>query len=225
MESDEYFDASTRVQAQLARASNAVSDQTVYFQAIVPDFTITRSETIGQFGASLRDQVEGQTWFLKRLVGKLHLAANLPAGLIRNRTQAWQALKVAAGFFVARAQDQDPSLPDVTFQEMDPWQMDNSGNPWIWRRTWMLSTANVNDANIFFPNSTDNFGSIADGPHIDAKTARSIAPEERLWLAIGVQGYDPELLEVSGVGESQINGILDIRVLGTMTRKRNKGTF
>jgi len=79
---------------------------------------------------SLRDFTEGQDYLLKSLVGQIVVIADNPDAVdpitvpFRNYLQ-WTHLQVAAGFFVARAQDDDQSLPDLWLAEPDPWQAKN----------------------------------------------------------------------------------------------------
>lgn len=200
---------------------------------LVPDYTEQPDPAHG-LGMTLADYTQGQDWFLRRIVGKLQIAcaANQVGDTQLN---AWPALLVTAGFFVARAQDASPGVVDGQEAEFDPQALDNIRQPWIWRRTWTLGAAQVAASgtepqwSAVWPNSTEEFGSMADGGHIDAKTLRRIRREQRLWFAmscVGTGEFDANTA-VSGTDEEQpiIYANMDVRVLGAMRRSNNKSTF
>jgi hypothetical protein len=171
----------------------------------------------------------GNEWFLERIVGKLFLALGLG---IPN--EAPNAALVAAGFFVARANDEDSGggidfpIGSVTLPERNsnysPLHADVIREPWLWRRAWMLggtgSTAQ-SQALSLFPNTTAQYGSIADGGHIDAKSVRRIGADERLWFAISTVAPNNSESPFNG----QVQGYLDLRVLGALRKAKGKSTF
>lgn len=173
----------------------------------------------------------GTDYVIKRIVGKvfleaLQVAADTPPTAI-----------VTAGFFVARAEDANPVVPieaNNTTQAVsnyDPNFVDNIREPWIWRRSWMLSNTGSTNAstNAFRTNRSNNmeYGSIQDGPHIDAKTGRRVRNDERLWFACSARIPTTDSAELTNDPAISIvvNGYLDVRVLGALRRARNKSNF
>lgn len=205
-------------------------------QAVLPDQTFQLGDQGGDVTnqVSLRDFVEGQDWALKRIVGKVHLGLRsgtpAPAGGAQ-----WSTVQLTLGFFIGRAQDDSQGTPDFQDDEVDPQNVDNVRQPWIWRRTWLLSDFSVAQpggaAGLVlgnnFPATTAGYGDMASGPHIDSKVSRRIRREERLWMAASVVGADPNETQVSGGNDTQpiIFGQVDIRVLGAMRKSRNSSTF
>lgn len=195
----------------------------------------------GQLVAAL-----GQEYLLKRIVGKLFIT--YPA---IGEIDGPQAVLVGAGFFVARATQQDGTggadqpLGAASLAErreyFSPLSEDTIREPWIWRRVWILSkpqilTINNNDgatATVFpqvaggfgqlgFPSTNVGYGSVADGPHIDAKSRRRVSSDERLWFAIALRSWP---IAAAGVTDPLIRGYLDVRVFGLLRKARNRGVF
>lgn len=196
----------------------------------------------------------GNEYFLRRIVGKL-FATMQGFRSAANDPSTPSAALFGAGFFIARANDfnQDNTQPigsaslDERQENYSPLSEDTIREPWIWRRTWILSnpafpsitTARVtntpdavNVANTItdfgaFPASTAGYGSVLDGPHIDAKTARRVKQDERLFFAIAttrmpVPGGDPPpTFDLAG----GITGYLDFRLLGALRKAQNRGAF
>jgi len=199
-------------------------------QPIVPDFTAFETAT-EPFQYTLADQVQGQDWFLRRIVGKINLFV-LAGTATPTQAAQWGSIFVTLGFFVARALDEDPTNVGLQDNEVDPQNADNIRQPWLWRRTWTLSdtsnsafsgTAMVQP----FPGTTCGYGSVAEGGHIDAKTMRRIRREERLWYCMSVVGADIGAEGMSDGKSTQphIAGTLDLRLLGALRKSRNASTF
>lgn len=73
----------------------------------------------------------------------------------------------------------------------------------------------------FFPNCNAWYGSVKDGPHVDAKTNRIIAPEERLMLTLATQKLPLQPnTAVQNVGK--VIGAYDLRLLGSIMRSTNR---
>lgn len=193
---------------------------------VTRDFT--QFQTTGQAltGPSLRDVTEGQTWRLNRIVGQLHVSVQESNTAIGNTT--WPKVQIAAGFFVARAADSDQSLPDLTFDEIDPFWVNNIQNSWIWRRSWILGrplASNVGFAAV--PCSNNEMGDMS-GPFIDSKMKRLIQREHRLWFVIGAIGWDGtsvQYLPDEGFLQPYVDFNLDIRVHGQMVRSKTSPSF
>ena len=134
-------------------------------------------------GAGLRDEVEGQSWLLKRLVGNI-FCQYVNADGNSDPSQFWRQALVTAGFFVSRNIDSIQGEPDLDYDEYDPMFLDNITNPWIWRRSWILSNPEGNVVRDDFPIANSNYVGDASGPHIDSKVKRRILREQRLFFAL-----------------------------------------
>jgi hypothetical protein len=174
-------------------------------------------------------QALGNEWFLERIVGKLFLSLRLGQSTLDTR----HAL-VGAGFFVARASDEDfgggIDLPigAEDFQRRNsnysPIHEDVIREPWLWRRTWILGGQfNAQEGYNQFPSTNAFYGSVMDGPHIDAKSVRRIGNDERLFFAISTANFKSNSAGLDT--NNTVDGYLDLRVLGSLRRARGKSTF
>lgn len=192
------------------RADGPVQD----YRSIVPDFTFEPSGGTGNIAASLHDRVQGNEWKLDRIVGSCHVHVQE-----RDEENQWKYLQVAAGFFVARAEDDDQSAPDLYQDEWDPLNRDNIQNSWLWRRTWMLGNpggeAVLRDD---FPISNSAYGSSWMDGTVDVKTKRRIRREHRLWFGVSAIGWNGGQLRVPSptVAQPVVQCLLDIRLYGQM---------
>lgn len=169
---------------------------------------------------------------LKRIVGKLFAAREVIYNSEGDILGQPGLVFLAAGFMVLRA---DPTtgapIGQTTLRDYDPAGRYNIRDPWIWRRTWMLGAqtpqevpivTNSNQLLRAYPQSTAGYGSVLDGPHIDAKTARKIGPEERTFFIITARvstfifGSDPNF-------PLRVHYTLDYRLLGMPIRMTNRG--
>jgi len=191
---------------------------------------------------TLRDFTEGQDYLLKSLIGNLSIIVdNPPLGTnVYQQSDEWAHVQVAAGFFVARAQDDDQSLPDLSLDEIDPLEAKNIQNSWIWRRNWILdnpfyartygngSPSVGNPYTVFDYRTADNRAlDPLTGPHFHTKTRRRIKREERLWFAIASIGWDGQTASVNGTSNLQpyIKYNLDVRLFGKMMKGKTSATF
>lgn len=173
---------------------------------------------------------QNNEYLIKRIVGKFF--AQLAQ--IANATNP-AAVLLGAGFFVARTEDADqggPGLPigagtaTALVDNYSPLRVENIREPWIWRRTWVLgnvlSTAPASVTTSAFPRCTADYGSVADGPHIDAKSVRRVKDGERLWFAVAARNWVLDsVVDTAGVVQAH----LDYRVLGRRTRRQGKSSF
>jgi len=177
--------------------------------------------------------IVGSEYFLERIVGKCFA--------FRQPTSANnQAVLFGAGFFVARANDTssgggpDTPIGSASVAELrdnySPLEVDTIRLPWIWRRTWLLGSSGiptgVTAPNFFVaadsPASTMLYGSVADGPHIDAKTKRRVRLEERLFFVVSATTFPFTLGEQPA---QSIGGYLDYRLFGQLRRATQRGVF
>lgn len=172
-------------------------------QAIVGDTPMSPATT-GNLLNSLSD-VESSGYRLRRIVGKLNIVcegsasgANLDSGVL-----------ITAGFIVLRVDefgepiDNDPETYSVA-------TFGGSMDPWIWRRSWLLGDKDSTTTRL--PGANWQFGSVADGPHVDQKTARIVSSEERLFLVITGQN----IAEFDTQGSWTITVVGEMRVLASM---------
>lgn len=156
---------------------------------------------------------------------------------------------VAAGFFVARANDsgsgggESTPIGSASLQETNdnysPLYATTVREPWIWRRTWMLGNpSELGFAQAFinnntgvgqtllgtssFPPTTAHYGSVSDGAHIDAKTARRVTQDERLWFAVSAVRFPIGTVTVEN---PNLRGYLDVRLLAGLRKAHNRGVF
>lgn len=187
----------------------------------------------------------GNEYFLKRIVGKL-FAALQGTRNSGDDPSVHPAALFGAGFFIARANDSqqgsDQPIGSATASERQenysPLSEDVIREPWIWRRTWILgnppfvlrenqlAAANLTAQYLPFanaPSSTMEYGSVADGPHIDAKTARRIKQDERLFFVVAARSVPGHSDVVNN--PVSIHGYLDFRLLGALRKARQGSAF
>lgn len=199
---------------------------------VTKDYTIEPSNKYGTTEHSLRDYVGGQDWLLQRLVGKLHIRVASGSNEAQNdQNYFWPFVRVAAGFFVARSDDESQG-PDLYDYEFDPFALDNIQNPWIWRRTWILRNPRfaANDypvAGYDFPVSNMFVPGTFDGPHIDSKVKRRVRREERLWFTYAGIGWNGTQTQVIGesVKQPTVAGHLDLRIFGSLRAPGKQSQF
>lgn len=200
---------------------------------VIPLIPDEPSEVPAQ-GDHLVDYI-GTSWFIKRLVGKLHLAYGQHGGAaaIPGNFLIPPAVIVTAGFFVARVDASETSVPigdnNNLNSDYSPLALATQREPWIWRRSWCLGNniATVTGGiapplGMFYP-ATNASRSVLDGPHIDAKTARRSQNDERLWFAISTWMIPTQGVQVENTGTLLYT--LDLRVLGGIRKQRNRSAF
>lgn len=184
---------------------------------IVKDFG-TGSLSLVTPATTLAD-IEQSGYRLRRIVGKLAFSCLQGAAAAAGDGSIFQ---VTAGFIIRRIDDTTgTSLASVGAAGLDisTVTFSNIADPWIWRRSWLIAdksaAAAALDPNVaaFAPSNTFGYaGGVLDGPHVDAKTARIVGPEERLFLSVTCEG-------VNGAAQGAPGAVLligDLRVLGSM---------
>lgn len=182
--------------------------------------------------ASLSD-IESSGYRLRRIVGKIWVqvgAGNPNDGGPGPITP--QSAIVTAGIMVRRANTINGlSLAQLTGEaQIDPSLIDNAGDPWVWRRSWWLGkkwargTFIEPAANIFVPTNAqpstnygaDYPGGIAEGPHVDQKTARIVSSEERLFLSLSATVLAERSEGTVDAEPMTIAVVTDLRILGSL---------
>jgi len=202
-------------------------------QAVTFDYSNAASFEEGTDFRSLHELTSGNNYRLRRIVGKFHAA-----GLAENNAEVELPLiQLAAGFIINKTDDNGNIVTAIGSDvPAGPLHQDSAEDPWIWRRTWMLSPvtpyASFGSGAIvadnlaaqtaygfqgIFPNTTAGYGSVQDGPHIDQKTARVIGPQERLifWVQARVINAGTE------VNRGSVPWNLDVRILASL--RSNQG--
>lgn len=167
------------------------------------------------FNPSLSDMFNSG-YRLRRVVGKIFAQHDQPQAPATNSNISSIA---TAGLIVLRV-NEDSGAPLATANPFayNPQLIKQWSDPWIWRRSWILGDVNaaVSSTGIYnatWPETNSAYGSVADGPHVDAKTARIIGPEERLFLVVSATTH-----AINGTGAAGGNVIItaDLRALGSM---------
>lgn len=166
---------------------------------------------------------EGSGYRLRRIVGKFF--ASMDNNQLAPPATKPVAALLCVGFIVLRVDDTGAPLLAATPGNYSPIHLDNTADPWIWRRSWVLNNDFSNQAaatqNLYqFPRTNCDYGSVQDGPHIDQKTARRVSKEERLIMVVSTANI--------GVGADNpgfITWLLDYRILASplkaMGNRRN----
>jgi len=163
--------------------------------------------------ASLSD-IENNGYRLRRIVGKIWVRMDQ----VDDASTLFAI--VTAGLIVRKAeQSTGQSYAELTGSDelIGPSQIRNYGDPWIWRRSWLVGnnlSPNKTEQSPLFP-ETNEFFSALDGPHVDQKTARLVSAEERLFLDVQVRSNHagdapPDEIPVSTLI------LTDLRVLASM---------
>lgn len=196
-------------------ATGPIGTPNTVIQPVVLDQTPELGLTAGV--QSLAD-VTQSSYRLRRIVGKIWGCIQQDPTLGTPGDAPINVI-LTCGFIVLRVNEEDSQALQNAAQ-YDAQSYGNITDPWIWRRSWLLTnlieqaqTPSGDPARQFQGIQSSAFGgSVADGPHVDAKTARVIGPEERLHLvstAVALDGNDPQL-------GSTVTILTDLRVLASM---------
>lgn len=164
--------------------------------------------------ASLADLATGYS--LRRVVGKLFLSVEQD-NVTQEAAGAWV---VTAGLIVRRVNNAGEPVEVDQFADA----YESARDPWLWRRNWLLQNSGATAAGGWqqhiWPGANWNYHSVADGPHVDAKTRRTVKAEERLYMsisAITLDGTDDQTV-------TSLYAVWDFRFFGrTFTAAGNRG--
>jgi len=155
---------------------------------------------------------------LRRIVGKIFVRCaqredDPPLGPV--------IVLVTAGIIIRRVDESTGVSMAITTGNaslISPGEIENAGDPWIWRRTWVLyNNGNAVGNGDLDQGPTNNYlfgaGGNFDGPHVDAKTARIVGSEERCFLDVSstvlVPGSDQQVA-------TNVTVVTDLRLLASM---------
>lgn len=168
--------------------------------------------------SSLAD-TEGSAYRLRRIVGKIYVDyVNLPAGV----APGLEVVIVTVGFIIIEVEPTLNFLPlSATADDYSVDRLDNVRWPWIWRRSWAVGNNQGGATRAFNGSMPQNnyfsyAGGVMDGPHIDAKTARTVKDSQRLAMVITATGMAPP---TGGTGDTEIVVTTDLRVLGSLRKQ------
>jgi len=194
---------------------------------IIPDIDINpdtgQLDAGGSVTRTLRDFVEGQSCLIERIVGTIQ--AEMVGGGTDNTTS--HRVIVCAAIAVLPTSDSSPGDPAIPATEFNPLSSENSAQPWMWRRVWVLGNPGAGTGGPVggagLPQN-NNFGSLAEGCKIDTKgTRRVIRREERIFLIYSF--LDPFPANGGDVVNQLVNMYADVRVIGGMRHAKNRSQF
>lgn len=197
-------------------------------------------------------------YILRRIVGNVFLTIDSR----QTAVEAPSAALVACGFFVGRADDtradvdqpigSSEGLLDAVASSKgaifnySPLSPTTAREPWIWRRTWILSpwgSGIRNGSNQpLAPSGANNLATLVDGGggyfpptnvhypddktnhYIDAKTARRVRQDERLWFVVAARAWGLHQ-GITNSDDLLLKGHCDLRFLGAARKARQRGTF
>lgn len=179
----------------------------------------------------------GNAYFLKRIVGKFRACIFGQATI----TGAVEHVQLGVGFFVAREDEraadatggtlpvgwQAVGVGDPNGLNYDPLNADAINQPWIWRRTWILSDpgATLPDKWTGFPGNTNAGAGTFDGPHIDAKTKRVVPQDHRLWFSASVLPWPFNNRDQTYTVPASVLCDMECRIFAQPMKSRNTGQF
>lgn len=204
---------------------NANGDPNVFALPLIPDETRDPADQAFAGDYTLRDYVEGQTCIIDRVVGKVTWWT--AQTIDQSPVDPWNTIICASGLAILPV-GEDSATPEVASTEWDPLAATNADKPWLWRRTWVLgnNSARTDLKRDVLPPSNAAFGSVMDGPHLDTKgTKRAIRKNERLFIIHSVQGIASYVGESGASTPGQASICTDVRVLGHLTKSKNRSLF
>jgi len=203
-----------RAQDTLAAPNVAGSTQSIVAPCVrdVPINPLTAAATLAD--------IQSSGYRLRRIVGKIWYGIS---GINEADGSNVGAVVLTAGFIVLRSDDLGIPIAPTANDQYNANIIENTESPWIWRRSWLCGSASPPDnatmmsittarGVVTFQNNV-NRGGVADGPHVDQKTARLIGPDERLFLVLSSTVIDasPSANDITNV-----DWVWDCRYLASM---------
>lgn len=170
---------------------------------------------------------QGSGYRLRRIVGKFFCGIDQDVGNGQATTYPEAAL-VGAGLIILRVDSTSGAPLNATANDYSPLDLEAAQDPWIWRRTWLLSNfqgyaggGGAHTAYGYYPYTNAEYGSVKDGPHVDQKTARRVSDEERLFLVVSTAAVNSLAANTAGT----VRWLFEYRLLASplklMGNRRN----
>jgi len=191
---------------------------------------------IGPGGSTLQDVV-GNEYLVERIVGN-HYGTVISSD--SSGQSAVLGVVMALGIFVARADETNQNQPIGPAINYNPFELGNSREPWMFRRTWLLSNHQrtftdfatnftgveraPTTAFLDAPVWTTDYHGLRTGPFFDVKSKRRIRTDERLWGVLGMHLL-PILDDAALQGTIGMYAVTDMRILGALRRAKNRSNF
>lgn len=192
-------------------------------------------------------EIAGSEYIIKRILGNCILANGCSYN--PSTDTGVPAIKVDAGFFVARAgaESQGPlganapiaygaDTPQSDREQYSPGNPATAREPWMWRRTWILGneklafwreqlTSGSGTAPYAYCPPTNLTSDVRNGPYIDIKSRRRVRQDERLFFAAQARHWPPQAGSSIASSADRVDLSLTIRVFGVLVKARNSGAF
>lgn len=159
-----------------------------------------------------------QEYFLKRIVGKIwcDYTGESPGSAPR-------FILASAGLFVSKTGAGGGVVPTTYDASIDYGVSAGTTvrEPWIWRRSWILEhdTSLTVGVQARYPRSNAGYGSVLDGPHVDAKTKRRVSNDDDIHIALSASALE------GGTMTGIVNFYWELRGLASTRKPRNRGVF
>lgn len=204
------------------------------------------SETTDTVDDENLGEIIGNEYIIERIVGSWYcnLSESSPPPI-----DGSTAVLVTAGIFVARADTNtgNPDLPigsitgDEAIHNYSPQHVDNTREPWMFRRTWMLGcpypsaagdgvlltnntspNPQISFTRRAYPQSNVGYGDSMSGSHVDVRSVRRVADDERLFAVLTAQMWPSNVQTES---DTVVVSYFDYRILGALRKARGKSSF
>lgn len=200
------------LELDFAPGTTPVGTEVVGYTPLISDIPSAQFQASGLALESLAD-IQGSAYRLRRIVGKLYCGYEQSTDV-----GAVPAVLVTAGIIVLRVDPSGQPIQASAPENYSPARINQWADPWVWRRTWILSNFNliVGTGYNAWPETNAGYGSVADGPHIDQKTARIVSLEERLFLVVSMLALISG--NPAGATDSALHVWGDLRFVGSLKR-------
>lgn len=189
-------------------------------------------------------EIIGNEYIIKRILGSCFVSrSNMDEPESRREAPG---IVATAGFFVARAADDDTTTADnvpigfgsvshTNFANYSPQSAQAIREPWMWRRSWILGTntsgpttlggTTDRDESIYgcYPQNNVNYPSAMTGPGVDVKSRRHVRQDERLYF--GMSAWPITFAVANWDIATEVQFDLDIRLFGVLVKARARGSF
>lgn len=192
-------------------ATASAGTYAVHIAPVVGDWSNTEAMLVGPGTNNTFADMYSAGYKLRRLVGWIWPCLEQAA----DDVDAPVNFVVTAAFQVMQINDAgDPIDAEAGIPDM----YGNQGNPWIWRRSWIMTQygrASNGQPTYGVANVADASLNIRESAFFDAKTARTIGRDQRLFLCMQATALDGDPV---GAAASNVIFFTNYRTLGTLTR-------